>query len=90
MAKSRVNSYLMLIQKLLSYPSGEDWIHLKHHENLVDAGFVQVMEQVAVQLMRQEDRATSMFLHNWAAKLTIFCSKRSIRTKLNSYDRGKT
>ena len=69
MEQPRLTAYLNLIQQLLTCPQGEEWIHLKRQEHLVDAQFVQVMEQVAAQLARQGDRRTATFLHNWAAKL---------------------
>ncbi len=69
MKQQRLTAYLNLIQILLTCPQGEEWIHLKHHENLVDVQFVQIMEQVAAQLSRQGDLKSATFLHNWAAKL---------------------
>lgn len=69
MEQQRLSAYLRLIQDLLSCPSGEEWIHLKQHEVLVDAQFVQVMEQVAAQLDKQHSPEAAIFLHNWAAKL---------------------
>lgn len=62
MEQQRLKEYLSLIQKLLACPQGEEWTHLKHHEELVDAQFVQVMEQVATQLTRQGDREAAIFL----------------------------
>jgi hypothetical protein len=69
MQKQRLNAYLNLIQELLTCPQGEEWIRLKHHEQLVDAQLLQVMAQVATQLARQGDREAAIFLHHWAAKL---------------------
>ncbi|NEQ48104.1 MAG: hypothetical protein F6K00_33050 [Leptolyngbya sp. SIOISBB] len=69
MQQQQLNAYLNLIQELLTCPQGEEWIRLKHHEDLVDAQFLQVMEQVATQLARQGDRESAIFLHRWAAKL---------------------
>ncbi|MGF1523879.1 MAG: hypothetical protein ACFBSF_16295 [Leptolyngbyaceae cyanobacterium] len=69
MKQQRLAAYLNLIQDLLTCPQGEEWIHLKNHEDLVDVQFLQVMEQVATQLARQGDRESAVFLHNWAAKL---------------------
>ncbi|MGB7085113.1 MAG: hypothetical protein WBD47_06140 [Phormidesmis sp.] len=69
MEQQRLAAYLKLIQDLLSCPQGEEWIHLKRHEPLVDAQFVQVMEQVASQLDKHGNPETATFLYNWAAKL---------------------
>lgn len=69
MDQQRLHADLRLIQELLTCPQGEEWILLKRNENLVDADFVQVMEQVAAQLFREGDRQAAKFLHNWAAQL---------------------
>lgn len=69
MQQRRLNAYLKLIQELLTCPRGEEWIRLKQHEDLVDADFLQVMEQVASQLLHEGNREAAVFLHNWAAKL---------------------
>ena len=69
MDQQRLQADVRLIQELLTCPHGEEWILLKRHENLVDADFVQVMEQVAAQLFREGDRRAAKFLHNWAAQL---------------------
>ena len=69
MKQRRLNAYLKLIQELLTCPRGEEWIRLKHHEDLVDAELVQIMEQIAAQLLQEGNRQAAIFLHNWAAKL---------------------
>ncbi len=69
MKQRRLNAYLELIQELLTCPSGEEWIRLKQHEDLVDAELIQVMEQIASQLLQEGNRRAAIFLHNWAAKL---------------------
>lgn len=69
MKQQRLTAYLKLIQELLTCPQGEEWLRLKHHEDLVDAEFLQVMEQVAIRLSQQGDHESATFLHNWAAKL---------------------
>ncbi len=69
MEKPRLRAYLNLIQKMLTCPYGEEWIHLKQHEDLVDADFLQFMEQIALQIDREGDHNSATFLHNWAAKL---------------------
>lgn len=69
MKQQQLADYLNLIQELLNCPQGEEWICLKRHEDLVDAQFLQVMEQVATQLARQGNRESAIFLHSWAAKL---------------------
>ncbi len=69
MEQQQLAAYLKLIQALLSCPQGEEWIQLKRHESLVDAQFIEVMEQVAAQLHQQGNPEAATFLNNWAAKL---------------------
>ncbi|MEM9449807.1 MAG: hypothetical protein AAGA75_14865 [Cyanobacteria bacterium P01_E01_bin.6] len=69
MEQQKLQADLKLIQELLTCPEGEEWILLKRNETLLDADLVQVMEQVAAQLLREGDRHAAKFLHNWAAQL---------------------
>lgn len=69
MQQRRLKAYLDLIQELLSCPSGEEWIRLRQHEDLVDPSFVQTMEQVATSLAQEGDMQRATFLHNWAGQL---------------------
>lgn len=69
MTQQSLRIYLDIIQELLTCPSGEEWIRLKRHEDRVNPELVQVMEQVASQLIREGNREAAIFLHNWAAKL---------------------
>ncbi|MCT7966150.1 hypothetical protein NG799_07370 [Laspinema sp. D1] len=50
MDEQRSQAYLALIQELLECPGGEEPDILNRHLELVDGGFVQVCEWVAVQL----------------------------------------
>lgn len=69
MDQQRLKAYLGLIQELLTCPSGEEWIRLRQHEDLVDAGFVQTLEQVATTLAHEGDLQVAKYLHNWAGQL---------------------
>mgnify|MGYP001791574656 CR=1 FL=1 len=69
MQQQQLTAYLDLIQELLTCPQGEEWIRLKHHEDLVDVQFLQVMEQVATQLAQQGNQESAIFLHHWATQL---------------------
>ena len=69
MTQQSLRIYLDIIQELLTCPSGEEWIRLKRHEDRVNPELVQIMEQVASQLLREGNRDAAIFLHNWAAKL---------------------
>lgn len=69
MNQKRLQESLTLIHQLLTCPEGEEWVLLKKYEALVDANFVQLMEQVAAQLWREGDRHAAKYLHNWAAQL---------------------
>ena len=69
MQQRKISASLQLMQDLLTCPAGEEWILLKRHEDVVDADFVQLMEQVATQLQQEGDRQAATFLRNWAAQL---------------------
>jgi hypothetical protein len=86
MKQRRLNAYLKLIQELLTCPNGEEWIRLKQHEDLVDAELIQVMEQVASQLLQEGNRQVAIFLHNWAAKLHHILVKEKQPTQFNDDD----
>lgn len=69
MDSQRFQAYINLIQQLLACPSGEEWILLRQHENLVSPELVQIMEQVAAQLAHQKNLKEAKFLHNLAGQL---------------------
>ena len=69
MNQQRLQAYVQLIQKLLACPSGEEWILLRQHEALVTPELVQVMEQVAAQLVHQGNLKEAKFLHNLAGQI---------------------
>jgi hypothetical protein len=69
MNQQKVQSYINLIQLLLSTPSGEEWILLRQNESLVTPELVQVMEQVAAQLANQGNLKEAKFLHNLAGQI---------------------
>lgn len=69
MNQQRLRAYIALIQKLLACPSGEEWILLRQNEALVTPELVQVMEQVATQLVNQGDLKEAKFLHNLAGQI---------------------
>jgi len=67
--QQRLKAYLDVVQGLLSCPSGEEWILLRQHPELVNSELVEVMEQVAHHLTAQGDIKAATYLHNWAGKL---------------------
>lgn len=69
MNQQRLQSYINLIQQLLTCPSGEEWILLRQNEALVTPELVQVMEQVANQLVQQGNAQEAKFLHNLAGQI---------------------
>lgn len=69
MNRQLLQSYITLIQKLLACPSGEEWILLRQNEALVTPELVQVMEQVAMQLVNQGNPKEAKFLHNLAGQI---------------------
>lgn len=62
-------AYLNLINSLLNCPSGEEAQILNANGDLVDAGLVQTMEQVASVLAEQGNPNAANFLRNIAAQL---------------------
>ncbi len=69
MNQQRLRSYISLIEQLLACPSGEEWILLRQNEGLVTPELVQVMEQVAAQLVHQGSAKEATFLHNLAGQI---------------------
>lgn len=69
MNQQHLKAYLNLIQGLLDCPSGEEWILLRQHEDLVNPELVEVMEQVATHLAAEGNSKAAKFLHNWAGQL---------------------
>jgi hypothetical protein len=87
MNQEHLQSLITLIQKLLACPSGEEWILLRQHEALVTPELVQVMEQVAAQLLSQGNPKEAKFLHNLAAQIYHMFVSQTVRT---SGDEGQT
>ena len=69
MKEYRRESYINLINGLLSCPSGEEPQILKANPDLVDAGLVQTMVQVAEVLEEKGDRNAANFLIDVARHL---------------------
>ena len=69
MEENRLQAYLELIQALLSCPNGEETQILQANSELVDAGLVQVMQQVAEQ-MAGEGNGNANWLSNFAAEIS--------------------
>jgi len=68
MEPSRQQAYLALIQQLLQCPSGEEPAVLESHQDLLDAEFLAMCEQVAQVLEEQGDQ-NSLWLRNLATQL---------------------
>ncbi|NER24230.1 MAG: CHAT domain-containing protein [Symploca sp. SIO1C2] len=69
MDENRVQAYLELIQKLLNCPNGKEGQILQANEELVDAGLVQVMKQVAEQMAAEGNGNAANWLINLAAEI---------------------
>jgi hypothetical protein len=81
MNEQKLKAYLDLIQKLLSCPKGKELALLQANQALVDAQFVQVMEQVAAQMAAEGDPATANFLRDWAEELKNVLAQPAADTK---------
>ena len=64
-----LNTYLHLIEALLQCAKGEEWLLLQQHEELIDAGLLAVMAQVAEQLNHEGNTPAAKFLNYWTAQL---------------------
>jgi CHAT domain-containing protein len=85
MDEKRRQAYLNLINQLLNCPSGEKAEILKTNLELVDAGLVQIMLQVADNLAEQEDENNATWLRNWASHLGEMIANCSAVTSLEMY-----
>lgn len=81
MNEPRLKAYLDLIQKLLSCPKGKELALLQANQALVDAQFVQVMEQVAAQMAAEGDPGTANYLRDWAEELKNALAQPATGTK---------
>ncbi|NEQ63530.1 MAG: tetratricopeptide repeat protein, partial [Moorea sp. SIO4A1] len=69
MDEERFQAYLSLIQELLSCTSGKQPEVLNSHQDLVDGGLVQMMQQVAEWLAKEGNKDNAEFLTNVAGQL---------------------
>jgi CHAT domain-containing protein len=69
MEPSRQQAYLALIELLLLCPSGEQPAVLESHQDLLDAEFLAMCEQVALMLEEQDDQNSALWLRNLATQL---------------------
>jgi CHAT domain-containing protein len=70
MSEQRQQAYLQLIQDLLSCPDGEEPEILEANQDLVDAGLMQMIEQVVEALHAGGEVDAADFLLNLASQLT--------------------
>lgn len=69
MDEQRQKAYFNLIQQVLSCPNGQELAVLRSHEDLVDADFVRVMEEIATQMAINGQQGAADFLLELADKL---------------------
>ncbi|MEH2250863.1 CHAT domain-containing protein [Nostoc sp.] len=69
MNEQRQQAYLNLIRSLLDSPSGEESEILAANQELLDAGFLQKVEEVAQMCSQQGDENTANWLRNLAMEL---------------------
>ena len=63
MDEERLQAYVSLIQDLLNCPSGKEPEVLNSHQDLVDGGLVQVMQQVAEWLVQEGNKDNGGFFN---------------------------
>ncbi|WP_293336842.1 CHAT domain-containing protein [Microcoleus sp. CAWBG58] len=78
MNEQRLQGYLHLVQALLSCPSGEEAAILNANSELLDAGLVQVMTQVAENLAENGDKNAADFLQSVATQIIELVENPSI------------
>lgn len=67
----RQSLYMNLIEQLLNCPSGEEPSVLDHHADLLDAGLVQSLTQVAAYFAHHDNPDGARFLIHVARQLAI-------------------
>ncbi|WP_293346598.1 MULTISPECIES: CHAT domain-containing tetratricopeptide repeat protein [unclassified Microcoleus] len=78
MNEQHLEGYRHLVQALLSCPSGEEAAILNANSELLDAGLVQVMTQVAENLAENGDKNAADFLESVATEIIELVEKPSI------------
>ncbi|WP_293156828.1 MULTISPECIES: CHAT domain-containing protein [unclassified Microcoleus] len=78
MNEQRLQGYRHLVQALLSCPSGEEAAILNANSELLDAGLVQVMTQVAENLAENGEQNAADFLQSVANQILHLVEKPSI------------
>jgi hypothetical protein len=71
MTEQRQDLYLNLIERLLSCPNGQEPEILDAQPDLIDAGLVQTMVQVATLMAHQDNQDSAKFLIHVARQLAI-------------------
>ena len=69
MDEQRTEAYVKLIHEILDCPSGEEVEVLNAHPELLDAGLLEVTEQVVEDLKQQGDKNRANFLSDFAHRL---------------------
>jgi CHAT domain-containing protein/predicted NBD/HSP70 family sugar kinase len=87
MNEERQNAYLSLINALVNCPNGEEAEILKANQDLIDAGLLQTMDQVAARLARQGNPNAANWLRNVAAQLAKVIDNSSTAITPEMYQR---
>jgi hypothetical protein len=69
MTTQRQNEYFSLIEQLISCPNGQEPDVLDAHSDLIDAGLVNAMMQVATYMAHQNNEDGAKFLVHTAREL---------------------
>ncbi|MDJ0676748.1 MAG: hypothetical protein QNJ36_15445 [Calothrix sp. MO_167.B42] len=72
MNEERLQAYENLIQALLTCPEGEEWDLLQANQELIDSGFIQAIEQVAIEKEKTGENDAANFLRDVLAELGHF------------------
>ncbi|MCG6133630.1 MAG: tetratricopeptide repeat protein [Nostoc sp. LLA-1] len=75
--EKRLDAYLELIYELLQSSKGQEPGILEVHKNLIDAGLVETMKQVAAKLVEQGDEENAIFIRKVAVTISATIGKPS-------------
>jgi hypothetical protein len=83
--ENKSQSYLQLIQTILSCVKGDEVAILSQHPDLVDEGLVYTMNQVAAQLAAKGSQDTAIYLKHLAAEVNrVLLHPSEVQTSLSS------
>jgi hypothetical protein len=78
MNEERLQQYLNLIDAIINAPNGEEVEILANHTDLLDADFVQILQQMTDHLSQQGETNLAVFLQSLASQLDLMIKGQTI------------